>query len=335
MTTIRDVARRAGVSVGSVSAVANGAVTVSPALRAKVTQAIEELGYEPDAVARSLKMGKTKTIGFVIPDITNPHFSGIARAVERDCDAAGYTVMLSDTADDPMKELRHLQLMRRQRVDGVIMVPGGAEKEDATRLKKVISAPVVLVDRRLGDLGSDHVILDNRAASRLLVEYLIRIGHRRIGIVSGLLNLSLSQERLAGYREALEDHGLAYDERLVAWGKFQVEPAARATVALLGVRPRPTALIATSNHTTVGMMTALADQGFRCPQDISVAAIDDFAWARAFAPRLTTAAQPIEAIGREAVRCLLSRISGEETGPLRTIVLNPQLIVRNSCRPLA
>ena len=333
MATLRDVARRAGVSVGSVSAVANGAA-VSPALRAKVVQAIEELGYVPDAVARSLKIGKTKTVGFVIPDITNPHFSGIARAVERACDAAGYTVMLSDTADDPAKELRHLQLMRTQRVDGVIMVPGGADKADAALLKKVVSAPVVLVDRQLADFGSDHVVLDNRMASRLLVEYLIRIGHRRIGIVSGLPNLSLSQDRLAGYREALEEQGVAYDERLVAWGKFQVEPAARATVMLLGVRPRPTAIIATSNHTTVGVMTALADQGFRCPQDISVAAIDDFAWARAFAPRLTTAAQPIEAIGREAVRCLLSRVSGEETGPQRTIVLQPSLIVRNSCQAL-
>jgi LacI family transcriptional regulator len=333
MATLRDVALRAGVSIGSASAVVNSTAPVSPEMREKVTRAVEELGYTPDGVARSLRLGRTRTIGLVIPDITNPHFAAMASAIEVACDAAGYTLMFCNTSDDAAKELRLLRLMRTQRVDGIILVPSGAST-DAEPLRTAITAPTVIVDRTIDGLDFDSVLLDNRAASRMVVEYLIRSGHRRIGVVAGRTGVSLSSERLEGYRETLEENGIAFDESLVAGGEFQPEPAYRAAITLLHRRPRPTAIFSTSNHTTIGVMKALADQGFRCPQDISVAAIDDFDWSSAFSPRLTTAAQPIAEIGRSAVEALLARMRGAAGAVPRRIVLQPQLIVRDSCKTI-
>jgi LacI family transcriptional regulator len=332
MATLRDVASRAGVSIGSVSAVVNRSAQVSPAMQAKVNAAIEELGYAPDAIARGLKMGRTRTVGLILPDITNPHFAGIARAVETACDAAGYLLMLCSTADDPDKELRHLRLLRMQRVAGLILVLGGIEPGYVDSIRKAISVPAVLVDRVMRGLSFDAVLLDNRKASRVVVDYLIRSGHRRIGFVAGDPRISLSAERLIGYRQALQEHGIAFDPELVEIGDFRVEPAFRATVSLLHRPQRPTAILSTSNHTTIGVMNALAAEGLNCPEDISVAGIDDFEWSSAFAPRLTTAAQPIGEIGTKAVELLLNRLGGDDVRRPRRIVLPPRLVLRDSCR---
>jgi LacI family transcriptional regulator len=332
LPTLRDVALRAGVSVGSVSAVINETGTVSAEMIRRVRKASEELGYAPDGVARSLKLGRTQTLGLIIPDISNPHFASLAKAIEVGGDRAGYALMLSNTSDDPEKEIRLLGLMRRQRVDGVILVPCGVEPGHTEAIRRAFPAPTVIVDRVLRGLDYDSVVLDNAAASRMVIEYLIRAGHRRIGIVSGSPNISISVDRLAGYRQALGEHGVAFDEALVECGEFQPAPAYRATIALLHKRPRPTAIFSTSCHTTIGVMKALADQGFQCPQDISVASIDDFDWSNAFSPQLTTAAQPIDEIGAAAVERVLARLNGGAAGEPVHIVLPPRLIVRNSCR---
>jgi len=334
MATLRDVASRAGVSIGSVSAVVNHSAQVSPAMQAKVIAAIEELGYATDAIARGLKMGKTRTIGLILPDITNPHFAGIARAVEMACDAAGYMLMLCNTADDPDKELRHLRLLHMQRVAGLILVLGGIEPGHVEAIRKAIAVPAVLVDRVMRGLSFDSVLLDNRKASREVVEYLIQCGHRRIGVVAGDPRISLSADRLAGYRQALRKHGIAFDPGLVVFGDFRVEPAFHAAIKLLRCRHRPTAILSTSNHTTIGIMNALAGEGLNCPRDISVAGIDDFEWSGAFEPRLTTAAQPIAEIGTKAVELLLGRLSHTVGDGPRRILLQPRLVLRDSCKQM-
>lgn len=332
MTTLRDVAARAGVSIGSVSAVVNDAAPVSPALRERVERAVAELGYVPHGLARSLRLGRTNTIGLLVPDITNPHFSGLASAIEVACDRAGYTLTLCTSTDDVAKELRQLGVLRAQRVDGVILVPGGGPGHEAGAIRRLLQGPVVLVDRTLPGLEADAVLLDNAMAARLVVDHLVELGHRRIGLVSGPERLSIAAERLGGYRVALERHGMAFDARLVVDGGFQAEPAARAALALLGRRPLVSAIVAASSHTTIGVMQALRDRGLRCPEDVSIAAIDDFAWADAFAPRLTTAAQPIQALGAAAVQRLLGRIRGSLQGPPVATVLPPRLLVRDSSR---
>ena len=332
MATLRDVANRAGVSIGSVSAVVNRTAPVSATLRQRVTAAIEELGYTPDGVARSLKMGRTRTIGLVIPDITNPLFAALAAAIEVACDAAGYMLVLCTTADDPEKELRHLQLMRTQRAAGLILVLSGVEPGNAEAIRRIVTMPAVLVDRTLQGLDFDSVTLDNRAASRMAVEYLIRSGHRRIGIVTGRPGISISTDRFEGYRQALVENGVGFREDLVACGDFRIDAAYDATAALLHRRPRPTAIFSTSNLTTIGVMRAIADQGFRCPKDVSVAGIDDFEWSTAFSPRLTTVVQPVKEIGLKAVECLLDRLDGTSPAEPVRARFAPQLMVRDSCR---
>jgi len=333
MTTLRDVANRAGVSIGSVSAVINRTAPVSTMLRQRVMAAIEELGYAPDGVARSLKTGRTRTVGLVIPDITNPLFAALAATIERACDAAGYALVLCATADDPEKELRHLRLMRTQRADGLILVLSGVEPGNAEAIRRLVTMPAVLVDRTLRGLADyDSVTLDNRAASRLAVEHMIRSGHRRIGIVTGRPGISISTERFEGYREALAEAGVPFTEDLVACGDFHIETAMQATAALLRRRPRPTAIFSTSNLTTIGVMRAVAEQGFRCPADVSVAGIDDFEWSTAFSPRLTAVVQPVQAIGERAVECLLARLDGRPPAAPVHQVFAPQLVVRDSCR---
>lgn len=333
MTTLRDVANRAGVSIGSVSAVINRTAPVSAALRLRVMTAIDELGYAPDGVARSLKTGRTRTIGLVIPDITNPLFAALAAAIERTCDAAGYALVLCATADDPEKELRALRLMRTQRADGLILVLSGVEPGNADAIRRLVTMPAVLVDRTLRGLADfDSVTVDNRGAARLAVEHMIGCGHRRIGIVTGRPGISISTERFEGYREALAAAGIPLGDDLAACGDFHIETALQATVTLLRLRPRPTAIFSTSNLTTIGVMRAIADQGLGCPQDVSVAGIDDFEWSTAFSPRLTAVVQPVQAIGERAVECLLARLAGPPPAEPVRDVFAPQLVVRDSCR---
>lgn len=334
MATIKDVAKRAGVSIGSVSAVVNEKSVTSPELRERVLAAIDELGYTPHAGARSLKMGRSKSMGLLVPDIINPHFAALASAIERASERAGYTLSFGSTLGDMDKERRNLELFRRQRVDGLILDLVGTSDEYIRQIRNTVKVPTVLIDRRPPGLPFDSVLLNNRAAGRIVTEYLVRSGHRRIAILIGQLDYSTAVERLEGYREVLEENGIAYDERLVLQGMFDIEPAFEATVAMLASGLRPTAIICINNQMTIGAMQALAQQGFRCPQDISVAGIDDLPTATAFSPRLTVAIQPTVEIGERAVGLLLDRLNGEAPDEPVHIVCEPRLIVRDSCRVL-
>jgi DNA-binding LacI/PurR family transcriptional regulator len=330
MPTLRDVAVRAGVSVASASTALSNNAAVSRAMRDRVQRAADDLGYIPHALARNLKTGRANVIGLVLPDISNPHFSGLASAIEIACDAAGFSLMLCNTSDSSDKEIRHLQMMRAQRVEGIIFVPGGSETHDMKALQRLLGDSAVLLDRSFPDFALDSVLLDNVAAGRLAADHLIQAGHTRIGIVSGPASLLISRDRVTGCRDAMTAHDLAFDAGRVVDGGFHPERAYLATQALLQRRPRVTAVISSNNHTTVGVMRALAHMRLRCPAQVSVAAIDDFTWAEGFAPRLTAVAQPIEAMGREAVRRLLNR--NEPGWRPESCVLQPRLIVRASTR---
>jgi LacI family transcriptional regulator, galactose operon repressor len=334
VVTIKDVATRAGVSIGSVSAVINQKAVTSPELRARVLKAIEELGYAPHGGAQSLKGGRTKSIGLLVPDIINPHFAAVAGAIERACDRAGYLLSLGNTLGDLEKEARHLQILRRQRVDGLILDLVGTSEEYVARIRKTITVPTVLIDRRIDASDFDSVTLDNRAAGRLVTEYLLRIGHRRIAIVIGGLEYSTAVERMGGYLDTLADSGIDRDDRLILQGQFDIGPAYQATTEMLSSGIRPTAIFCINNQMTIGVMQALRDQGFRCPQDISVAGVDDLPTATAFEPYLTTAIQPTDQIGQAAVNCVLARLNNTAPSEPVHIVCDPRLIVRGSCRPV-
>jgi LacI family transcriptional regulator len=329
MPTLHDVARIAGVSIATVSATINGTANVSPALQEKVRQAIAELGYNPDGIARSLKTRTTRTLGLIISDIANPFFTAVIRGIEDAANERGYTLMLCNTDERLEKERAYVQLLQSRRVDGVIMAPVG-KREDYEDLGRAMHAPVVFIDRRV-PAHADAVVVDNVRGAREVVHYLLGLGHRRIGVITGLPQISTSEERLAGYRQALRDAGLEPDPALLKVGYSRLEGGHRAALELLAMSDRPTAIFATNNLMVIGLMRAVAERGLRCPATVSVVGFDDFDWASVFEPRLTTVAQPTYEMGVKAAEILFSRLGGTGSDERQEIVLTPALIVRDSC----
>jgi LacI family transcriptional regulator len=330
MPTLHDVAKAAGVSIATVSATINQSAYVSPELQDRVRKAIAELGYHPDAIARSLKKRSTQTLGLIISDITNPFFTALVRGIEDAANARGYALILCNTDERLEKERAYVRLLRSRRVDGMIMAPAGSA-EDYHRFEVEVNTPLVFIDRKVSTVAADAVVVDNGGGARQAVEYLLRLGHRRIGAITGLPHISTTHERIQGYRQALESAGVPLDPALMLGGNSRLEGGFRAAHELLSRDKRPTAIFATNNLMAIGLMRAVAERGLRCPEDISVACFDDFEWASVFHPRLTTVAQPIYDMGMKAAELLFARVDGSMTGDPREVVLAPTLVIRDSC----
>lgn len=327
-----DVAEAAGVSIATVSAFLNGTTNVSPELTQRIEKAIREIGYERNSIARSLKIGSTRTIGLTVADIRNPFFTDVVATIQQVLNAAGYAVMLCCNEEDKAQQDDQIKLLLDRMVDGLIIAPAG-EDEIMRRLLTTTRKPAVLIDRVCDGLDVDAVILDNQKAVADATYYLIGLGHRRIGYVSGSPNTSTGRDRLAGYAEALSTSGIGYSAELVREGNFREADGYRAAMQLLALPDRPTALFSANNLMTIGAMRAIRDMGLACPADISVACMDDFPWADVFSPRLTTVAQPVEAIGEQAANLLLERLQGRAPSHARQLVLHGSLKIRNSCSP--
>lgn len=331
IATIRDVAEAAGVSIATVSAVLNNSARVSPAREARVRRAVAELGYAPQRSARSLRQGKTLMPSLIVSDIANPFFASVAGIIEREADRRGYALLLSNTGDDEAKELRYLQHARGHNVDGLILVITGPQEHYTAEWRERIGVPAVLVDRDLPALDLECVATDNRLASALAVRHLLALGHRRIGAVLGPDHLSPAAERSEGFFAAIAESDADRDPALFRHADFHSPDAYDKCQALLALPDRPTAIFVANNLMAIGAMRAVAESGLRCPEDLSVVAIDDFEWSTAFYPRLTTVSQPIEAIGRRAVERLMNLLDGGEPTQPRKELLRPELIVRDSC----
>jgi LacI family transcriptional regulator len=328
-----DVARLARTSVATVSAIVNGSARVSPELAARVREAIAAVGYRPDGIARSLKKGSTQTIGLLVTDITNPFFTAVVHSVEDAAQARGYSVILCNSDENFAEERTYLDLLLTRRVDGLILVPTG-KAADYAGFGSASRAPVVFIDRAIPGVPVDTVTVDNLRASQAAVEYLLRLGHRRIGIVTGLPHLSTSAERLKGYRRALRKGGIALDPELVRQGDFRQEGAFAAAQSLLALRQRPTAIFASNNLMAIGTMLAVRAAGLGCPEDVSLACFDDFEWAGVFHPRLTVLRQPTAEIGQKAIELLLARLGAGKNGAApHHVALKAELVVRDSCTP--
>lgn len=334
MSGIRDVARRAGLSIATVSTVLNGSGPVSAKARQKVLEAAAAIGYAPNGIAQSLRNGRSRLIGLVVSEIANPFFAALTREVGHAAQEAGYSVIVCDTDEDVVRETAMLDVLRAQRVAGIILAPAGSGLAYIGSLRARLNGPSVIVDRRLPDFACDYVGLDNRAAGRLIGEYLVRLGHRRIGFVAGREGISTADDRLAGFIGALAGAGVAVDAGLHVRADFRGDAAYNAVQPLLTRVDRPTAIVAANNLMALGVLQAAHELGFTCPDDISIAGIDDFPWSGAMRPRLTTVAQPIGEIGRTAVECLLARIRGELTDDFRDVAHPARLLVRDSCARL-
>ncbi len=334
MSTIRDVARHAQVSTATVSATLNNTAYVSPDLKARVFAAVEALGYAPSGIAKSLKTGRTQLLALVVADVSNPFFMALINAVETAAHDWGYAVMLCNSDEKFERERHHLDLIRTQRCDGMILAPTGDVDAYLAAGISAFPVPTVLFDRVLDSWDVDSVTLDNVSAAMQATNYLLDLGHRRIGTVGGPPRVSTGADRLTGFKKALAARHVALDPAHVRSGDFREDVAFSVTREMLALPDKPTALYVANNLMMVGVMRAIAEAGLVCPAEISVVSTDDFSWATAFRPRLTTVRQPVREMGLEAVRLLVERISRLSQEPAKQLVMQPTLIVRESCAPL-
>jgi LacI family transcriptional regulator len=329
MARLVDVARKAGVSISTASYVVTGSRSVGDETRRRVLQAIAETGYTPDAVARALRSSRSETVALVVPDIRNPFFTALIDGVEAEARANSQSLLIVNTGEDPAREIATLRELRAQRVDGFIIGLTRKTPPDLVRSLQDSKKPFVFVDRA-GPPGVDQVTVANDVAAKVMVDHLVDIGHRRIGIVAGTRGISTAEDRLAGYRVGLEAAGIAYDERLVIDGGSRRELARRAVTEALSGPDRPRALVVTNNDMTLGTLEAIQMLGLRIPEDIAVVSLDDVPWAGVLASPLTAVVQPSFAIGREAMRLLLRRVHSPDAPP-RWVRLRPEFVHRQSC----
>ncbi|WP_428248267.1 LacI family DNA-binding transcriptional regulator [Ferrovibrio sp.] len=333
MANIRDVAKHAGVSIATVSTALNGTGPVSEKTMRRIWEAVEAVGYAPNGIARSLRLGRSRLLGLIVSEITNPFFGALTLAVEKAARAQGYAVIVCNSNEDEARELELLELLKVQRVAGILVAPSGQGVKYRDSLSRDAGAPLITIDRQIEGLERDFVGLDNRAAGRMITDYILRLGHRRIAFIGGRMGVSTSDLRFEGFCDALAAAGLQADPALCLRADFRGDAAYTVAQPLLAMAERPTAIVAANNVMALGALQAIGDLGFRCPQDVSVAGIDDFPWSTALRPRLTTVAQPIEEIGQAAVEMLLDQLT-EGSAPAaagRSRIFQPTLIARDSC----
>jgi LacI family transcriptional regulator len=330
--TLRDVAKRVGMHPATVSRALNESTRhlVSPATAARVGEIAREMGYAPNSIARSLKRGRSLTIGVILPDLTNPLFPPIVRGIEDALSPAGFIALIANTDNDPLRARAVMEAMRLRQVDGWISAV--ATLHDPPLADP--STPLVLLNRQ-DSAGTPAVVGDDRDGIAQAVAHLVALGHERIAYIAGPQSISTGANRYAAYLEAIGGHGLALDEEIVRFADSYGEDAgARALRALLGEHGEFTAVLAGNNLLALGCYEALAERGLRAPQDVSVAGFNDMHFADHFDPPLTTVRIPHHGMGRRAAELLLERIDGrEEVESL--VVLPAQLIVRSSTRALS
>ena len=331
MVGMKDVARVAGVSISTVSRVLTGSPLVNEETRVRVQRAMDELDYRPNRVARRLRRdtARASLIGLIVPDIQNPFFAELVRGVESVAQQHGYMLFLGNSDEDPAQERRYLDLMRAESVDGLIL-PASSDSAQVVAALGRQGIPVVCVDRRLPRVALDTVIADNVHGAYEAIAHLLRIGHRRIGYIGGRPQLSTSQERLEGYRLALQEHGLAFDASLVREGDSRQAGGRALAGELLRLDRPPTALFVGNNLMTLGALETIHLLGLRIPEEIAIVSYDDIPWALALDPPLTAVRQPGHEIGRRAAELLLQRIADPKRSTT-LLVLQPELVVRQSC----
>lgn len=328
---LEDVARAAKVSISTVSRAISQPHRVGEDTRNRVMEVIQEMGYVPSRVARRLRMdrGHAHLIGLILPDIQNPFFADLARGVEDLAQKHGYALFLGNSDENPDKERHYLEAMRAESVDGVIVPPISDTDEAVASLTRA-RVPVVCVDRRLATVDADTVVVDNVRGAYKATDHLVRLGHQRIGFIEGRPEISTSRERMQGYRQALEEHGLKVDPALIREGDSRQASGARLAGELLDIEDRPTALLVGNNLMTLGALEACHARAFTIPEQLAVVGYDDMPWALALNPPLTAVRQPGYEVGQRAMELLLERI--REPGRSTTlVVLQPQLVVRRSC----
>ena len=330
-TTLHEVARRAGVSAMTVSRVVNGRGSVDSETRQRVEEAIQALDYVPNRIARGLISQKTQTIGIIVPDIVNPFFAPVVRGAESAARKAGYRVLLCNSEGDLRLEREYIEDLVAHRVEGLLLAPASDRSRSSILSLLRGGFPLVLIDRALPDADCDLIVSDNVQGARRLIEHLIAIGHREIAHVSDAEDTSTGRERLRGYREALEAAGIPFQPELVIRTTVDRIGGYRAAQEILARDPLPTAIFAVNNMTAVGTMEALRERNLSVPKDMGLVCFDDVEHLAVLSPILTVIDQPAETFGSLGVQLLLERMTGKANSRPRRIILQTDLIVRQSC----
>ncbi|AZS87132.1 LacI family DNA-binding transcriptional regulator [Streptomyces griseoviridis] len=327
MASIKDVAAEAKVSVATVSRVLNDHPSVSAAARVRVLAAVDALGYRPNAVARSLRTDQTRTLGLVISDVLNPYFTELARSVEEEARALGYSVIIGNADERPELQDHHIRTLLDRRIDGLLVSPtdgGSPLMLDAA----IAGTPMVFVDRWIPGLDVPVVRADGTGAVRDLVAHLHRLGHRRLAIIAGPAATTTGSERVDAFRDALAAYGIPLPDVYIGQGDFQAESGRRVTEGFLDLPVPPDVVFATDNLMALGALDAVRARGLRVPDDLALAAFDDIRWFVHTDPPITAIAQPTGDLGRAAVRAVVDRIEGR---PPSSVTLPARLVVRRSC----
>lgn len=331
MSTIRDVARIARVSITTVSATLNGTAPVSEELRARVWAAVEEAGYHPDPVARNLRKGVSNTIGLIVPDIATPWAAHLAKAMQSALSDRGYNMLFASNEDDPEREFREIELFSAHRVAGLIVAPTSHGPDYPARLSATIRTPAVLVDRVTPGSRFDAVIDDNHLGAQLVTRHLLTLGHRDIAFLVGRPGISPSDERFEGFCQIMAAAGVSVRDDLVRWSCYKFDHAFTAVQQLMNMASPPTAIACINIAQLLGTMAGLKNIGLSVPHDVSVISFDGFHPAEGWSPSITSLHQDIAAISARASELLLARIAGDTAEP-QIIRIPPRLQIRESCR---
>lgn len=328
MPTIREVAQKAQVSYTTVSHVINNTRFVTEETRQRVLAAMAELSYRPNTLARALRRGETCTLGLILPDSANPFFAEVGRSIEEAAFEKGYNIILCNSEGNKDKELRYVKVLSEKQMDGIIFMATGDETSSLHSLLEQ-DIPIVVVDRELPEIEMDLVLTNNWEGGYLATQHLIDLGHRRIACIAGPSFLTPSAQRVTGYRQALLDSGLEYNENLVVQGDFHPQTGWQGAQQLLMLPEPPSAIFVCNDMMAIGVLSLAAAFGIRIPDELSVVGFDNIDLSAYTIPPLTTYAQPKTLLGQSAVSLLLERIQDREL-PARRVVLTGKLVVRKS-----
>lgn len=329
--TIKHVAKKANVSISTVSRVINDSKPVNDDIKRRVFEVIEELGYTPNPVARSLVMKRSKLIGVIVPDIASTFIGEVLNAVEDIAKTYGYDIILCNTYGELKQELRYFELLKSKQVEGIIFTTRML-MDSHKELFKNIDLPLVMINRDGTDLNILSVAINHERATYDMTSYLIHLGHKQIVLIrNGSDDESFGSDQYAGYAKALQDNGLTPDAKNVYEGLFSMEEAYKIVDTMIKEGIKPDAIVATSDEMAVGAINAAVDNGLKVPEDLSVAGAYDSKLSRYYRPKLTTIKYPIYDIGAIAVRLIIKKINGQE--PKEKLIQMPyEMVIRDSTR---
>lgn len=335
MPNMKQIARMANVSLGTVSHVLNDSARVREPLRKRVLEAVEALGYQPSQLARGLRRDKTDMIGMIIPDVTNPFFPAVVRGAEDVAFSKGYRLILCNTDNDHTKELAHLNALRTYLPAGLLVIPSTfSDIAVQTESYRKAGTAVVCVDRMPRHWNGDSVTVANEEGAYRATRFLIQMKHRQIAMITGPLHLTNALDRLNGFRRAMHEARVSISPDYIQEATFDKQAGYEKSMVLLRMLPRPTAFFAGNDMIALGVLLAIRGMGLRCPEDISVIGFDNLDFAETTSPSLSSVHQSGYQLGATAARIVLDRVSGDAS-PAKHCVLQTELKVRESVAPFS